>query len=191
MSIRSRLLRRFTDWALSKNAPGTYVGEDDPRWAYTITTDGKPYLTRVLLSRWLGLRRFVDVGIYLHHFHRDDGDQPLHNHPWEWAASLVLSGAYVEERLDQVVETVPSYSTKCGQQCDLPECVVSGTVRQILTDTRLVRFFNRLTKADYHRVRELKGDVWTLFITGPRVSDWGFLVDGEHVPWAKYLGKES
>ncbi|MGN6103521.1 MAG: hypothetical protein ACTHU0_00210 [Kofleriaceae bacterium] len=53
-----------------------------------------------------------------------------------------------------------------------------------------MRFFNRLTDTDYHRVRELRGDVWTLFITGPRVQDWGFLVDGDHVPWTKYLGKE-
>ncbi len=50
------------------------------------------------------------------------------------------------------------------------------------------RRWNWLTGDDYHRVLRLHGDTWTLFLTGPRRDDWGFLVDGEHVPWKKYLG---
>lgn len=162
----ARILQAFANYALKKNAPGGYAGEDDERWAYTIETDGAPYLTRVLLPR-VRIPGLCDFRAVLHHFHRDDGDQPLHSHPWSWGASLVLAGAYVEERLDQVVGHVA------------------------LTDIRVIRFFNKLTHSDYHRVRALHGDVWTLFIMGPRVQDWGFLVDGEHVPWTTYLGKDN
>lgn len=167
----SRLLNKFTNWALSKNPPGGYAGEDDERWAYTIETEGDPYLTRVLLSRWLPIKKWFGIGIYLHHFHRPDIDQHLHNHPWTWGMSFVLSGSYTEERLEGFLETMPP---------------------QILTDTRRVSRFNFIRDTDYHKVKELHGDVWTLFITGRRhENDWGFLVDGVHVPWTKYLSKDS
>lgn len=156
----SRLLNRFATWALSKNEPGSYAGEDDSRWAYTIETDGSPYLTRILLSRLLKLKDKLGVGVYIHKFHRPDIDRHLHNHPWTRAFSVILSGSYIETRL-------------------------AGTT----TATRRVRWFNSLTQHDYHKVESLEGDVWTLFITGARVQDWGFMVDGVHVPWKKYLKK--
>lgn len=164
-----KLLQKFADYALSKNAPGSYAGEDDERWAYTITTDGSPYLTRILLSRLLKLKDKLGVGVYIHKFHRPDIDQHLHNHPWKWAFSVILSGSYTEERFVDVVSN-------------------GGLAPLTVSKTRRVRWFNKLTDADYHKVETLHGDVWTLFITGPRTQDWGFLVDGEHVPWKKYLG---
>lgn len=154
----SSVLSRFATWALSKNAPGPYKGEDDKRWAYTIETDGDKYLTRILSPRFLGVR------VYLHHFHRPDGDRNLHNHPWRWAASLLLSGSYDEERLA------------------VPE--VEGCLE---TQVRHVRRFNYLTDQDYHAVKKLHGDVWTLFVIGPSKQDWGFLTDKGHVSWREYL----
>lgn len=174
MTLRARLLNKFASWALSKNPPGGYAGEDDERWAYTIVdVDGSPYLTRVLLTRtpalaWL--KRLTGFGVYLHHFHRPDGDQNFHDHPWKIGASLILNGAYVEERVDQIVER--------------PDMI---GVKVVLTDTKLVRWVNYLTGDDFHAVRSLRGDVWTLFLTRGRFQDWGFLVDGVKVPWREYL----
>ena len=156
----SWLLNKFANWALSKNKPGSYQGEDDNRWAYVIETDGSPYLTRILSPRIFGYR------VFLHHFHRPDIDQHLHNHPWKWAASLILNGSYTEERLEGVYGT------------------------QAITFTQKVKRFNLLRDTDYHKVLELHGDVWTLFLTGPRIQDWGFLVEGQHVPWTEYLMKK-
>lgn len=189
MTLRSKLLSRFADWALSKNPVGGYAGENDERWAYTIVgDDGSPYLTRILLTRTRALKWLKDLtglGVYLHHFHRPDGDQDMHDHPWNVGASLVLNGAYVEERVDQIVEQrVPS---KCGDNwCRVDDCR-AYTERTVLTDTQLVRFFNYLTGEDFHAVRSLQGDVWTLFFTRGRFQDWGFLVDGAKVPWREYL----
>lgn len=165
------LLDKFAKWALSKNAPGGYAGEDGKRWAYVIETDGSPYLTRIMSPRIFGMR------VFLHHFHRGNGDQDLHNHPWKWAASLVLAGSYVEERLEGVIPNfVPG---------------VPGLKPTTITYDRVVRFFNFLRDTDYHRVAKLNGDVWTLFVTGPRTQEWGFLVDGKHVDYRTYLGKDA
>lgn len=153
-----RLLNKFATWSLSKNKPGPYCGEDDKRWAYVIETNGDRYLTRIMFPRVLGVR------VFLHHFHRPDGDRNLHNHPWTWAASAILCGSYDEERL-----------------------VAPELDGNLATDVRRVRWFNWLTDQDYHAVKKLHGDVWTLFVTGPRVQDWGFLTDKGHVSWREYL----
>lgn len=52
---------------------------------------------------------------------------------------------------------------------------------------RRVRWFNFLTFEDYHRVTELHGEVWTLFLCGPRKQDWGFLVKGKHIQHEEYF----
>ena len=54
-------------------------------------------------------------------------------------------------------------------------------------DTALLR------RGDYHSITYVpKGGVWTLFFTWDRVDDlsedgdWGFLENGQHVPWRVY-----
>lgn len=125
--------------------PRTYVIED--------YVDGEPYLTRTVFPRVLGVRPL------LHRFHRPDGDRHLHNHPWEWCLSVVLTGSYAEVRLDRGCD---------GEQ------------------DRVVRRFNFIRHGDYHRITELRGEVFTLFLTGKRVSDWGFLTEDGYVPHEDY-----
>lgn len=176
MGLLSRALDAFASWALSKNSPGSYKSEDDPRWAYTIATNGDPYLTRVLAPKWFA--RVFGCRPYLHKFHRKDIDRHLHSHPWQWALSIVLSGSYDETRVDHDATL-------------LARGIRLITSREILTTTRRVSRFNYLTSDDYHKVDELHGDVWTLFITGPSIPGWGFLVDGVHVPDHLYLNKDD
>lgn len=96
---------------------------------------------------------------YLHHFlsHDEDGH---HNHPWDWSFSVVLSGGYTEERFD-------------------PE---SGDTWR---ETHNAGHVNFLFRGDYHRIEELHGDTWTLFICGPLSGkSWGFWMPGRgHVHW--------
>lgn len=174
----TKLLNAFMDYALSRpvNKGKSYEGEDSPGWAYTIKDEqGNPYLSRVLLPRM----RLPFIGSFrpmLHKFHRPDKDKDLHNHPWSWAKSIVLTGGYFEERLT---------GRKLICDCGLPRC---RDVYKHLTETKLVTRFNALTDKDYHRVKEVAKDTFTLFISGPRTQDWGFMVNGKHVPWKTYLG---
>lgn len=41
----------------------------------------------------------------------------------------------------------------------------------------------------FHRIASVDPDTWTIVTTGPRINDWGFLVDGVVVPWREYEGR--
>lgn len=51
---------------------------------------GHPYLERYYLFTILNTR------FYIHRFVGSDPARGLHNHPWRWAISLILSGYYLE-----------------------------------------------------------------------------------------------
>lgn len=105
------------------------------------------YLGRIYL--WDSFRKRLP-GVFLHRFFASDGDRELHNHPWEWAYSLVLTGGYWEEILQ---------NGKITWTKQLP-----GSVHRIDANT-------------FHRVKlfdETKG-CWTLFVAGPRLQEWGFI----------------
>lgn len=110
---------------------------------------------------------------YLHRFHRPDEDRHLHNHPWS-AVGLILHGSYIERRIELGV-TLNAEGTRT---------LVPGNKQVIDPNT-------------YHAVVELldadgrlSNEVWTLFGTGPKVQSWGYLVDGEHVPWREYQAEK-
>lgn len=107
---------------------------------------------------------FPPGGIYLHRFHRSDVDW-MHNHPWEWAFSLVLEHGYVEHRL--------------GKESRL---LKPGDV-------------NLITHDDFHLVNLLRDsegkerEATTLFVVGPKTKHWGFwdAQRGVVVPWREYI----
>lgn len=113
--------------------------------------------------------------LHLHHFYRSDADRELHNHPFEWSLSLILTGGYREERR---VTRMNGYTTYFVQ------------VRKILPFR-----FNFIRAGDFHRVDLLdeENGCWTLFLTGPRVQDWGFWNrnSGEFTPWRRFNVKQS
>jgi len=121
--------------------------------------DGSPYL-----SRWT----LIDLGpgwprVHLHRFHRSDEDQELHNHPWRWAAGVILAGGYREER--RVAGDVVAVRV-----------VRPGSLNLIHGDT-------------FHRVELLDGECWTLFLTGSRNQEWGFWdrASGAFTPWRDFI----
>lgn len=121
----------------------------------------------------------------LHHFVGPD-DAGHHNHPFKWSLSIVFSAlwgaSYTEEVLhfdavDRVANSIGAY------HLSWPE-----------TKTRRVRFFNWIPNGKYHRITELHPGlfgVWTLFITGPRVTSWGFWVPGRGHVHHKIYNKEQ
>lgn len=127
-----------------------YLAERTP--SYLIAPDNDPYLCRYYLFRrsWLGKYGKFLPSVYLHRFYRGDSDRALHDHPWGFSLSLVLTGGYKEWRWNPVEERVDESVLRPG-------------------DINIVR------AKDYHRVELLEeSGCWTLFISGPRVQEWSF-----------------
>lgn len=117
---------------------------------FIIGHPGVPYL-----ERWWIIPRNARFNIYLHHFLHSDEDRALHDHPW-WNVSIVLRGAYIEHLRD-------------GR-------ALLRKPWRLWAPWRLV--FRRPESA--HRIELLTASagpapVWSLFLTGPVLREWGFL----------------
>lgn len=99
------------------------------------------------MHRWWLIPRNRFFNIYLHHFLRSDDDRALHDHPW-WNLSILLDGRYVEHT------------------------IAAGGVN-VRTERRAGEVKLRGARAA-HRIELVDGPCWTLFITGPRIREWGF-----------------
>lgn len=92
---------------------------------------------------------------------KDNGD-PLHNHPFGFV-SLIMKGWYEEEVLQKDGSVII-----CRYE--------AGDVNIKRPDS-------------YHRITKVSdGGVTTIVLMGRRTgSSWGFMVNGEHVPYQKHL----
>lgn len=113
-----------------------------------------PYMLRWFIFKVGNLPR-----IYVHKFCRSDDDRGLHDHPW-WFVSIILRGKYIEH-------------TREGQRVRCPGSIAFRRS----TDCHRVELFNRPAISTVRtRVRPQRQPepVWTLFITGRVVRQWGF-----------------
>lgn len=110
------------------------------------------------MHRWWAIPRNEFANVYLHRIMHSDDDRALHDHPWD-NISVVLSGRYLEH--------MPG---------------MSGPVERKAGDvvTRRAR--------DAHRLEMLPGEeAISLFITGPKVREWGFHCPKGWVPWFEFV----
>ena len=122
---------------------------------------------RPYLRRWWVLPRNRFFSVYLHEFRRSDDDRALHDHPWLANASFLLRGRYLE------------HTTKHG----LP------WVDELHAGEWKFRW-----GAAPHRIELLRVPadaaallpVWTLFLTGPKVREWGFFCGRGFVHWRDF-----
>ncbi|MEA3274035.1 MAG: hypothetical protein U9Q81_01780 [Pseudomonadota bacterium] len=159
---------------------------------------GEPYLERYYLFGALGWHA------YLHRFVDSDPDRGLHDHPWNRALSLVLSGGYEELRpSDRHARCSKPHSAQVSRDGEGPgtaslsphpgplsrgEAYGERQRHADRIESRFIRPFriNFLCGEDFHRV-VLQGrrPAWTLFIHGPRAKGWGFLQNGTFRTMAK------
>lgn len=139
--------------------PDRIIGpKDDPYiWRWWVTPwsnyerDEAKRTLRDKLKSWL-------FHVYLHRVWRSDDDRALHDHPW-FNISIVLRGGYYEH--------MPLYPVPYLQGYDRRERRVWRGPGSIV--------FRRASAL--HRLEIQKGAphaTWTLFVTGPRVREWGF-----------------
>lgn len=154
------------DWliARSKKTPYTHLnGYMERDWLFN------PYLTyedkQALKEQGLPLPPSSDQPSgRVHHILRRDLDRHHHDHPWD-AQTIILRGWYREIRL-----------------------LADGSEQEFL---RVAGDTASLNYGEFHRIIEVsEGGVWTLFITHKYQGTWGFLVDGQKVPYRQYLGWE-
>lgn len=129
---------------------------------FVIGGSDNPYL-----RRWWVIPRNRWFNIYLHEFLRSDDDRALHDHPWI-NLSIILKGCYREHKPGGVVK-----------------------VRKPWRPLAPWRIVFRLPTAA-HRVELIDGlPVWTLFITGPRVREWGFWCPKGFVHWRDFTAGKN
>lgn len=104
----------------------------------------------VYMRRWY-IERSKDTGnVHLHHTLRSDYDPEPHDHPWD-NLSVWLKGTGLEQVVTDEGETI---------------------VLERPPGTMVYR-----RAEDSHRM--LVGEpTWTLFLTGPKIREWGFHHDG-------------
>lgn len=117
------------------------------------------------LERWYVIPRNPLFNIYLHHFLRSDDDRALHDHMYV-NASILLCGRYVEHTIE-----------------------AGGWHRRITYRAGDIKL--RRAKSA-HRIELDRGPCWSLFITGPRIRNWGFwCVDKGWRPWQDFVDERD
>jgi hypothetical protein len=116
---------------------------------------------------WLIPYGKIGIAARIHHILRSDDNRAFHDHPWPYL-TVILRGGYTEIR--------PIFESG----------VYIGEHRQWHGAGSIL--FRRADS--WHRLEIPEGhSAWTLFITGPKVRRWGFLIHPEHkVYWRDYLG---
>lgn len=100
--------------------------------------------TDTYMERWFIVPRNPVCNVYLHRFLRSDDDRALHDHPWP-NSSYLLDGCYIEH--------MPGPTT------------IQRWPGEYVTRKA----------TDSHRIELIDGKpVLSLFITGPKVREWGF-----------------
>lgn len=118
---------------------------------------------RPYLIRWWIVPRNRFFNVYLHCFKRSDDDRARHTHPWLFNASWLLRNRY-------------------------REWIGDGPLDFIDRAEGCIKF--RWGPAA-HRVELTDGDCWTVFITGPRIREWGFLCGPRFIHWKIFTGADS
>jgi hypothetical protein len=134
-----RLPTKITDWLSAKAAALAHSRPHD----FTIGADIDPQMLR-----WWVIPRNKVFNLYLHNFIRSDNDEALHDHPWLFNISIIVTGTYTEQTI------------RAG-----------GVISKKIFPTGTIKL--RFGPAP-HRVELHDGPAWTFFITGPVVREWGF-----------------
>lgn len=123
------------------------------------------------MLRWWVIPRNNYFNVYLHKFLRSDEDRALHDHPW-WNMSLILKGEYIEHvpENDTAWRLEHNRSTlKLHRKRFRPVFRRANAIHRI----ELMRQYETVDDWINNRTSGLKS-VWSLFITGPVIREWGF-----------------
>lgn len=133
------------------------------------------------LLRWYLLPRNRLCNVYLHKFLRDDDDRAMHDHPWS-SLSIVLKGGYFD------ITPGPD-GTEQRVWRGVGSVIFRSAVSRHRVECRRESFCVFDTESwlqGQQAVKEIARPAWTLFITGPRVREWGFWCPRGWVHWRDF-----
>jgi hypothetical protein len=140
------------------------------------------------LRRWFVVPRNRWFNVYLHQFLRDDDDRALHDHPWFWC-SILLRGGYVEQTID-------AGGAHRHRRRYAPSMKISSPWRahrvELFPVWWTIDDFDAACDAHGTPADMAKAPAWTLFITGPRIRDWGFHCPLQGwIPWQRFTAADD
>lgn len=119
------------------------------------------------MRRWYLIPRNSFFNIYLHQFHHSDEDRALHDHPYA-NVSWIVAGGYWEDTI-----------------------LAGGVHKKTRYEAGSLNF--RRASAP-HRIEIDEIDAfwtWTIFITGPRVREWGFHCSQGWRHWKDFVSRDD
>lgn len=144
------------------------------RWAHArqpnvvIGGNDRPYL-----RRWFLIPRNPVFNIYVHQFLRSDDDRALHDHPWLFNCSILLDGEYLEHTpAGKFHRRAGDWKFRWGpapHRVELFDDEGDPPVRPFMEAV----------------------PCWTVFITGPRVRQWGFHCPQGWVHWKRFTSADG
>lgn len=136
------------------------------------------------LYRWYLIPKNKWFNIYLHRFMRSDDDRALHDHPW-WSLGMILSpgGVYVEHMPD--TETRFYFDDAFLTGWDLFRHTIKVKRRRFQPVLRRAKHIHRVELCKDEFGAEIP--VYTLFITGPKIRDWGFWCPKGFKNWRDFV----
>jgi hypothetical protein len=135
---------------------------------FVIGDPDNPYM-----RRWWIVPRNEFCNVYLHEILRSDDDRALHDHPWA-NTSLLIDGEYQE--------VVPFYAKIYKGPGQQPDMLTQMTRRAGDVITRRATDAHRLVIPDGGK------PVISLFMTGPKIRDWGFWCPQGWRHWREFTG---
>lgn len=136
---------------------------------FIIEQNGKPYLLR-----WWIIPRNRWFNIYLHKFLQSDDDRAMHDHPWA-SCSIILKGGYFEHTPKKL------YYRSAG-----------SIVFRRASAAHRVELAQRVYMENFgdnmHRIAVAPKSAWTIFVTGPKIREWGFHCPKGWTHWRTFYG---
>jgi hypothetical protein len=111
------------------------------------------------LERWHLIPKNRYFNVWLHKTSGSDSNRACHDHPWD-SVSFLLKGELIEVTPDKEIAFIKDLQP-------YPENLKMSKVPWLKPVYRPAQYAHRLVVPE--------GPVWTLFVTGPRKREWGFL----------------
>lgn len=155
--------------------------------SFVIGDDG-----RVYLHRWWVIPKNKWFNIYLHKFLNDDDDRALHDHPWP-SLSIILRGGYIEHLPGGVKKEYKPGSFIYRRADHAHRVELFKNTRWIRRTEPGLRYYDDETDAAGYPLEPVKSPrpAVTIFITGPKVREWGFRCPQGWRHWKEFVSKHD